>query len=155
MVLVLCCASVVPGKLVKTHCWPTTRVLSSHSRVLILLVFQYSLRFYISVKVLGGADTVGSGTTLRLSEGDCLHTQMRKMRLVLNNLPKVCMCSHAQSCLTLRSRGLMPTRLLSPWDCPGNSTGMGYHFFFQGTFPPQIKCMSPASPALAGRLFTT
>ena len=111
--------------------------MSSHSGVLILLVFQYSLRFYISIKVLGGADTVGPGTTLRVSEGDCIHTQMRKMRLVLNNLPKVCMCSHAQSCLTLRSHGLMPTRLLSPWDSPGKSTGVGYHFLFQRIFPPQ------------------
>ena len=31
--------------------------------------------------------------------------------------------------------GLQPTRLLCPWDSPGKSTGVGCHFFLQGTFP--------------------
>ena len=28
---------------------------------------------------------------------------------------------------SLRPRGLQPTRLLRPWDCPGKSTGVGCH----------------------------
>ena len=156
MVLVLWCVSVAPGELVKTHFWPTTRVLSSHSRVLILLVFQYSLRFYISIKVLGGADTVGPGTTLTVSEGDCIHIQIRKMRLVLNNLPKVCMCSHAQSCQTSRSHGLMPLQAPLSMGFSRQECWSGLPFPLPGDLPtPGIKCMSPASPALAGRFFTT
>ena len=34
----------------------------------------------------------------------------------------------AQSCLTLRPRGLQPARLLCPWDSPGKSAGVGCHF---------------------------
>ena len=41
----------------------------------------------------------------------------------------------AQSCLTLRSHGLQPTRLLSPWNFPGKSIGVGCHFLLQGIFP--------------------
>ena len=43
----------------------------------------------------------------------------------------------AQSCLTLRPRGLQPTRLLCPWDFPGKDTGVGCHFLLQGIFPTQ------------------
>ena len=30
-----------------------------------------------------------------------------------------------------------PTRLLQPWDFPGNNTGVGCYFLFQGIFPTQ------------------
>ena len=30
-----------------------------------------------------------------------------------------------------------PTRLLCPWDFPGENTGVGCHFLFQGIFPTQ------------------
>ena len=43
----------------------------------------------------------------------------------------------AQSCPTLRPHGLQPTRLLSPWNSPGNITGVGCHSFLQGIFPTQ------------------
>ena len=43
----------------------------------------------------------------------------------------------AQSCLTLRPHGLSPTRLLCPWDFPGNNTGEGCHFLLQGIFLTQ------------------
>ena len=33
----------------------------------------------------------------------------------------------AQSCLTLATHGLQPTRLLRPWDFLGKSTGVGCH----------------------------
>ena len=38
---------------------------------------------------------------------------------------------------TLRPHGLQPTRLLHPWDFPGNSPGVGCHFLLQGIFPAQ------------------
>ena len=40
-----------------------------------------------------------------------------------------------QSCPTLQSHGLQPTRLLSPWDSPGNNTDVGSHSVLQGIFP--------------------
>ena len=43
----------------------------------------------------------------------------------------------AQSCLTLPSHGLWPTRLLCPWNSPGKNTGAGCHFLLQGIFPTQ------------------
>ena len=33
---------------------------------------------------------------------------------------------------SLRPRGLQPTRLLHPWDFPGNSTGVGCHCLLRG-----------------------
>ena len=38
---------------------------------------------------------------------------------------------------SLRPHGLQPTRLLSPWNFPGQSTGLGCHFLLQGIFPTQ------------------
>ena len=38
---------------------------------------------------------------------------------------------------SLRPHGLYPTRLLCPWDFPGNSTGVDCHFLLQGIFPNQ------------------
>ena len=52
----------------------------------------------------------------------------------------------AQSCPTLRPHGLEPTRLLCPWDSPGNSIGVDCHFLLQGNLPdPGIK---PGYPIL-------
>ena len=42
-----------------------------------------------------------------------------------------------QLCLTLQPCGLQPTRLLHPWDFPGKSTGVSYHFLLQGIFLTQ------------------
>ena len=42
-----------------------------------------------------------------------------------------------QSCPTLQFHGLYPTRLLYPWDSPGENTGMGCHALLQGIFPTQ------------------
>ena len=33
--------------------------------------------------------------------------------------------------------GLLPTRLICPWDFPGKNTGVGCHFLLQGIFPTQ------------------
>ena len=38
---------------------------------------------------------------------------------------------------SLQHYGLQPARLLSPWDCPGKSTGMGCHALLQAIFPTQ------------------
>ena len=38
---------------------------------------------------------------------------------------------------SLRPHRLGPTRLLCPWDFPGNSTGVDCHFLLQGIFPTQ------------------
>ena len=43
----------------------------------------------------------------------------------------------AQSCLTLQSCGLEPTRLLCLWDSPGKNTGVGCHSLIQMVFPTQ------------------
>ena len=40
-------------------------------------------------------------------------------------------------CDPMDCHGLQPTRLLRPWDFPGNSTGVGCHFLLQGIFPTQ------------------
>ena len=63
-------------------------------------------------------------------------------------------CLVTKSTLTLlRAYGLWPTRLLCPWDFPGNNTRVGCHFLLLGIFSdPGIKL---ASPALAGKFFTT
>ena len=42
--------------------------------------------------------------------------------------------NHVQLFVTQRRQ---PTRLLCPWDFPGNSTGVGCHFLLQGIFPTQ------------------
>ena len=48
-------------------------------------------------------------------------------------------CSVTHSCPTLCNPMdcMQPTRFLCLWDFPGNNTGVGYHFLFQGIFPTQ------------------
>ena len=49
-----------------------------------------------------------------------------------------CFCLDPQSCPTLLwLRGMLPTRLLCPWDSPGKNTGVGCHFLLQGIFQTQ------------------
>ena len=38
-------------------------------------------------------------------------------------------------CLTLKPHGLLPTRLLCPWNSPAKNTGMDSHSLLQGLFP--------------------
>ena len=40
---------------------------------------------------------------------------------------------------SLPSHGLQPTRFLHPWNFPGKSTGVGFHFLLQGIFPTQVS----------------
>ena len=54
--------------------------------------------------------------------------------------PKVCLncCLIPKSCPTLcDSHGLWRTRLLCPWNFPGQNTGVGCYFLLQGIFPHQ------------------
>ena len=44
-------------------------------------------------------------------------------------------------------------QVLCPWNSPGKNTGVGCHALLQGNLP--ILGIEPASPALAGRSFTT
>ena len=65
----------------------------------------------------------------------------------------VCVLSHSDS---LQRYELYTARLLCPWDFPGKNTGVSCHFLLQEDLPdPGIKPVSLASPALAGRFFTT
>ena len=51
---------------------------------------------------------------------------------------------------SLQPFGLLPARLLCPWDSSGKNTGVGCHALLQGIFLMTLK-----SPALADRFFTT
>ena len=42
----------------------------------------------------------------------------------------------------LRPHGLLPTRLLGPWNFPGKNTGVGCHFLLQGIFPAEGSNLS-------------
>ena len=65
----------------------------------------------------------------------CIHRQVNGNEVWCSLC--VCLRSATQSRLTLRPRGLCPTRLLCPWDFPGKNTGMGCHSLLQGIFPTQ------------------
>ena len=67
-----------------------------------------------------------------------------KKLLKTNNLVIV-----VQSLNCVRPQGLQPTRLLCPWDFPGENTGVDCHFPLQRIFLTQGP-----NPALAGRFFT-
>ena len=61
---------------------------------------------------------------------------------------------HSQFFATLWT--ILPARLLCPWDSPGKNTGVGCFALLQGIFPMQgLNPHLSASPALAGRFFTT
>ena len=57
----------------------------------------------------------------------------------------------AQSCVTLCNPRLEPTRLLHPWNFPGKSIGVGFHFLLQGIFPTQG--LNPGLPYCGHMLF--
>ena len=68
----------------------------------------------------------------------------------------VCGLSHL-SCDFLQLCGLQPTRLLCPWDSPGNNTGVSCHALLQGMlltqgFNPHLL---HKPPALASSFFTS
>ena len=65
----------------------------------------------------------------------------------------VCACSVVSD--SLQPHGLLPTRLLCPWDCPGKHIGVGCHAILQGSFPTQGLNPHLWSAALAGGFFAT
>ena len=67
------------------------------------------------------------------------------------------LCSVAQSCLTLCDpMDCSPPGSSCPWKFSGQDTGVDCHFPPSGYLPdPGIETASLASPALAGRFFTT
>ena len=67
-------------------------------------------------------------------------------KLVARVLVCVCACVCVCVCVcvrlsvvsdSLRPRGLQPTRLLCPWNCPGRNAGGGCRSLLQGIFPTQ------------------
>ena len=78
---------------------------------------------------------------------------IREWHVVIFMLP-LHACLVTQSYQTLRPFGLYPARLLSPWDSPGKTTGVGYHDYhalLQGNFldpGPGMEPVSPVAPAL-------
>jgi len=61
-----------------------------------------------------------------------------------------CLLSHVQ---LFGTPWTVAHQLLYPWNFPCRNTGVGFHFVLQGVFPTQRSIL--ASPALAGRIFTT
>ena len=57
--------------------------------------------------------------------------------------------SESESCLVM-SYSFQPHGLYSPWNSPGQTTGVGSLFFLQGIFPTQVSDMQtdslPAEP---------
>ena len=66
-----------------------------------------------------------------------------------------CVLSHSVVSYSLQPHGLQPSRLLCPWDCPGNNTGVGCHFLLQGIFLTKESnpCLIQVS-CIVGRFFT-
>ena len=63
----------------------------------------------------------------------------------------VCVQLVTQSCPTLCNPMDQPTRLLCPWDSPGENTGVGCHALLQGIFPSRDWTRVSR---IAGRFFT-
>ena len=62
----------------------------------------------------------------------CSHHSLPYFRSLVRT---VSACVHAQlprSCLTVRSHGLQPARLICPWNSPGKNTGVGCCAVLQG-----------------------
>ena len=66
-------------------------------------------------------------------EISCLYNQWSQL---LNTQDFACQVASVVSD-SLRPYGLLPARLLCPWDSPDKNTGVGCHAFLQGIFPTQ------------------
>ena len=68
---------------------------------------------------------------------DCTVHGVAKSQTRLSDFHSCCCCSVAKFCL-FEIHGMQPaTRLLSPWDFPCKSTGVGCHFLLQEIFLTQ------------------
>ena len=54
-----------------------------------------------------------------------------------------------QSCPTVRPHRQQPTRLPHPWDSPGKSTGVGFHFLLQGMKVKSESEVTQSCPTLS------
>ena len=85
---------------------------------------------------------------------------VNQINTICNSSLCVCVCAHEHAVTlvvadSLKHYGVWPTRLLCPWDSPGENTRVGCHALLQGIFPTQglnshLLCL----PALAGGFFT-
>ena len=78
--------------------------------------------------------SVGSRIT---AEGNCNHEIKSSLLFEWKAVANLCEWSCSVVSDSLRPCGLLPTRLLCPWDSPGKNTGIGCHFLLQGIFPTQ------------------
>ena len=68
-------------------------------------------------------------------------SQMETFIFTMRSNLFVCLITKSRSTLS-RPPGLQHTRLLCPWDFPGNNAGVGYHFLLPGLFPNQGSNLS-------------
>ena len=67
---------------------------------------------------------------------NCSH-ELKDSCSLEENLWQTFSVSRSVVAASLRPHGLQPTRLLCPWDFPGQDTGVGCYFLLQGIFPTQ------------------
>ena len=116
------------------------------SRFSLSLSFRHwSLRSSLATEQTLGINTSGSVVSVAWNS---LKWVCDKAHFIFLNCMCACVLAKLlQSCLTLRSHGLWPTRLLCPWGSPGKRTAAGGLALPWGAFPTQtIKPPSPAAP---------
>ena len=87
---------------------------------------------------------------------DLILTGLPFPSLTFTGLFPICVLSWLIMSNSLWPHGQQPSRLFCPWNFPGKNTRVGCRFPHQGIFPPTgIEPVSLASPALAGRFFTS
>ena len=72
---------------------------------------------------------------------------------LVSSKPTVFSCSLMSD--SLKPRGLLPARLLCPWNFPDKNTGVGCYFLLQGSSRLWIEPVSLESLALTSGFFTT
>ena len=87
-------------------------------------------------RVAGGPRALGAAHFLNLT----CRPALGGWRSTKLPAPQLCAFPYIHSaliCECLFTQGLQPARLLGPWDSPGKSTGVGFHFLLQGIFLTQ------------------
>ena len=103
-----------------------------------LLMFSYKLVHFsvLLIIIKGSSSPPDSGSQPQKS------CRWMPFSLISHIWPNKVKSSHSVMSDSLQLHGLWPTRLLCPWDFPGESTGMGCHFLLQGIFPTQGSNLS-------------
>ena len=84
--------------------------------------------------------STGTMWHLVLNTAPELLNQLLKFNSILKWFMNACMLACSVTSVVSSSLwpcGLLPTRLLCPWDSPGKNTGVGCHALLQGIFPAQ------------------